>query len=140
MIYSKTTPIKHDKFKSDMYHTNMKCRLFILFTVLGFSLQSLYSQILPYSENLVVEADSKKTLDNNQTAVVLRTDRRKAAVHLNGTYKGITPLAVTNLAPGYYFLRIEKNGFETIEKYIKVEAGISSSFYFTLEEPTETEL
>lgn len=139
MIYSKTTLIKHDKFKSDMYHTNMKCRLFILFIVLGFSLQSLYSQILPYSENLVIEADSKKTLDNNQTAVVLRTDRRKAAVHLNGTYKGITPLAVTNLAPGYYFLKIEKNGFETIEKYIKVEAGISSSFYFTLEELSDEE-
>lgn len=137
MIYSKTTPIKHDKSNSDMYHTNMKYRLFILFAFLGFSLQSLYSQILPYSENLVIEADSKKTLDNNQTAVVLRTDRRKAAVHLNGTYKGITPLAVTNLAPGYYFLRIEKNGFETIEKYIKVEAGISSSFYFTLEELPE---
>lgn len=120
-----------------MYHNNMKHRLLILFAVLGFSLQTLYSQVLPYSENLLVEADSKTQIDNNQTAVVLRTDRRKAAVHLNGTYKGITPLAVTNLAPGYYFLKIEKNGFETIEKYIKVEAGISSSFYFTLEELPE---
>ncbi len=117
----------------------MKHRLLILFAVLGFSLQTLYSQVLPYSENLLVEADSKTQIDNNQTAVVLRTDRRKAAVHLNGTYKGITPLAVTNLAPGFYFLKIEKTGFETIEKYIKVEAGISSSFYFTLEELPEAE-
>lgn len=111
---------------------NLKKPFFVLFLLSAQALLS-FAQIEPFSDDMVAEADSKTPIEENQTAIILRTDRRKASVYLNGTYKGLTPLAVTNLAPGSYFLRIEKNGFAPVENYITVETGISSSFYFVLE-------
>lgn len=106
------------------------CLPLLLFTF-SFSLQS---QIIPFSEEKLVEADSKSAIQDNQTAVTIKTNYRKAAIYLNGTYKGLTPLAITKLTPGTYFLRIDKNNFLPVECYIEVENGIASSFYFNLEE------
>ncbi|MCY3023336.1 MAG: PEGA domain-containing protein [Planctomycetota bacterium] len=59
------------------------------------------------------------------TKLTLRTDPPGATVLLNGRVAGATPLTLRDLHPGKYSLRLEKEGFAPVARFVEVPpAGI----------------
>ena len=56
-------------------------------------------------------------------AIEISSSPAAAAVYLDGVLKGTTPLAIVNLVPGPYIVRIEKSGYEVWEENATVSAG-----------------
>ena len=46
-----------------------------------------------------------------------------ASVRLNGRVVGVTPVTVTDLAPGTYTVRMQLEGFEPLTTTVRVVAG-----------------
>ncbi|MGB9857020.1 MAG: PEGA domain-containing protein [Dictyoglomaceae bacterium] len=55
-----------------------------------------------------------------------------AEVYLNGIYKGITPIYISELSPGRYQVQLRKNGYKDFVSFVDVMSGITSSYNFAL--------
>ncbi len=55
-----------------------------------------------------------------------------AEVYLNGVYRGLTPLLISNLYPGTYQIQLRKSGYKDFISSINVIPGTTSSYNFTL--------
>lgn len=69
-----------------------------------------------------------------KSSVEIKTNVRSAKVFLNGVYKGLTPIRIENLEIGTYRLRVEKQGFVPLEKFISVSKDMTHSYYYELKE------
>ena len=105
----------------------IKKSLFILFIFLftGFYIngQTYYS----------ISPSSKKSREDKQAVVIIKTNVVNASVYINGKYCGSSDLTITDLSEGYYRLRIEKNGYETAYVRIRAVKGYTYSYYVSLE-------
>jgi len=55
-----------------------------------------------------------------------------AEVYLNGIYKGITPIMISDLSPGNYQVQLRKSGYKDFLTYVTVYSGMTTSYNFTL--------
>ncbi len=53
-------------------------------------------------------------------------------VYLNGVYRGITPLFISNLSPGTYQIQLRKSGYKDFLSSVNVTSRTTSSYNFTL--------
>ncbi|MGI5173537.1 PEGA domain-containing protein [Treponema sp. OMZ 840] len=65
----------------------------------------------------------KKYTDSLLSALDIRANVSAAQVYVNNTYRGNTPLKLTDILPGSYKLRIEKDGFYRQEFECTLESG-----------------
>ncbi|ALM75537.1 protein kinase domain-containing protein [Thermococcus barophilus] len=62
------------------------------------------------------------TVKKPPAKLIVRTTPSQAKVYINGVYKGLTPLTIT-LEEGTYDLKIEKEGYETIQEVVTLYPG-----------------
>lgn len=72
-------------------------------------------------------------LSKGQRFISIKTNLRGADVFVNNELKGQTPLKISNLAPGNYTLRVEKDGFAPILRNIRVDDGMGYDYNFYME-------
>lgn len=103
--------------------------IFLLSAMMLCSAASVFSQ---------EEMMSEKTVDiaEDRTSITIRCNVYGASVFLNGEYQGVTTLTISNLQPGRYTLRIEKEGYEPQEHFIRVRSAQSQTWYIELEKNT----
>lgn len=53
-------------------------------------------------------------------------------VYLNGIYRGITPLYLSDLSPGRYQVQLRKDGYKDFVSFVDVLSGTTSNYNFTL--------
>ncbi|MCI1208500.1 MAG: PEGA domain-containing protein [Treponema sp.] len=84
-----------------------------------------------------IQQPVRSTQSEDKTATVtIRTNIRNATIYLNNEYQGYTPLKVKNLTPGQYLVSVKKNGYETRNFPIRLEAGQDKIYYIELEKIT----
>lgn len=87
--------------------------------------------VLDFIETLLPAKISEK---GSKNSVLIRTNVRDVKVFLNGVYKGLSPVSISNLEPGTYILRLEKTGYLPVTKYISVSKGTSYNYYYEMTE------
>ena len=55
-----------------------------------------------------------------------------AAVYVNGTRKGVTPMDISGLSPGSVVLRVVLDGYEIVEDTVRIDAGKEEIMNYTL--------
>lgn len=80
----------------------------------------------------LTEADSEEFIQQDITVLTIQTDVPKARIYLNGQYKGISPLCIKSLVPGFYKLTLKKDGFEDTDTMIQAELNKIKAFEFNL--------
>jgi len=58
--------------------------------------------------------------------ISVRSDPRGAAVYLDNNFKGVTPLKIKNVVPGFYQLKVEKDNYEVYEKNVLVRTDLAT--------------
>ncbi len=112
----------------------MKGRTLFLLTALFF----LFSGTVILAQNSVTanpeltEPDSEEFIQQDITVITLKTDVPKARIYLNGEYKGISPLCIKSLVPGFYRLTIKKDNYEDTDTMIQAETNKNKTFEFNL--------
>ncbi|MCR5289787.1 MAG: PEGA domain-containing protein [Treponema sp.] len=76
--------------------------------------------------------EKQTDLSHGQTKIILRTNKQKARIYLNNTYQGISPLTITDLVPGIYFLMIKKEGYTPYTTTIQVLPSYTQEYYIQL--------
>lgn len=100
------------------------------------SLNELSMKKFPSSGFIETLAPEKIHESGSKNSVTIRTNVRGAKVFLNGVYKGLTPVSISNLEPGIFLLRLEKDGCLPVEKYISVSKGTVCNYYYEMTETT----
>jgi hypothetical protein len=67
------------------------------------------------------------------SGLVLRSEPTGARVYINGIERGLTPLFLENISPGFYSIRITKEGYEDRRFRVTVEASGRLLVSITLE-------
>ncbi|AXI24711.1 serine/threonine protein kinase [Methanofervidicoccus sp. A16] len=79
-----------------------------------------------YSDTVYVSSGDSKTINAKLTSkkatLYIRSDPSGAKVYINGEYKGKTPLEL-KLDPGFYTVKISKDGYEDYIAYIILRSG-----------------
>lgn len=68
--------------------------------------------------------------------VTVNSEPSNAEVHLNGKFKGKTPLNITDLSPGNYRVKVIKEDFEGYEKRLKLISGQNKAYLAKLSPTT----
>lgn len=79
-----------------------------------------------------LEPAEVKDIEAERLRVILNTDAKNCRIYLNGNFQGLSKLTVSNIADGYYLLRVEKTGYVTQERFVLFERGKEKSFYVEL--------
>ncbi|MCQ2576635.1 MAG: PEGA domain-containing protein [Treponema sp.] len=101
-----------------------KKSLFVLLVLLfcgNFAFSADYESISP---------TKKASRDDGKAVVIIRSNASDASVYLNGSLYGKTDLTITSLAPGYYKLKIEKDGYEP--RYVQIQARRDYTLTYTV--------
>ena len=64
----------------------------------------------------------------------IKSDPSGAKVWVNGSYKGTTPLTLTSLSGGSYWVKVKKEGYVSQGKEVKISPGRTVSAIFFLDE------
>ena len=74
--------------------------------------------------------DSTSDLSDG-TQIVIRTERKKAKIYINGEFEGLTPLTISNLIEGTYNIKL---AFGETEKFyeLEVKKNLKQNFYVEL--------
>ena len=106
----------------------LKKRQIFLFLILIFT--AFCGAVLSAQENL--EPERLYEIEGHKSAVEIFANIPDVNVFLNGTYQGRTNLTVYDLTPGFYQLRLEKEGCEGQEHTIFVKAHYGQRFWFEI--------
>ncbi len=74
--------------------------------------------------------DSTSDLSDG-TQIVIRTDRKKAKVYINGEFSGLTPLTISNLIEGTYNIKLALGETEKFYE-LEVTKNLKQNFYVEL--------
>ncbi len=74
--------------------------------------------------------DSTSDLSDG-TQIVIRTDRKKAKVYINGEFSGLTPLTIKNLIEGTYNIKLALGETEKFYE-LEVKKNLKQNFYVEL--------
>lgn len=90
-----------------------------------------------HEQNVIVTKDSKKdvsvTLQLLPGSLSVKTNPPGASVTLNNQQYQNSPVEIKNLLPGNYKLKIEKEGYDPVEKDVKITAGEPSDVIISLD-------
>jgi hypothetical protein len=90
-----------------------------------------------HEQNIVVTKDAKKDLDVNLQLLPgnlnVKTTPSGASVTVNDQQYQNSPVEIKNLQPGNYKIKVEKAGYDPVEKDIKVIAGETSDVMLRLD-------
>ena len=81
----------------------------------------------PGSDSVPPKSEASKT-----GSIKVKSTPAGAAVYVNGTQKGITPMSVVGLSPGNVGLKVVLDGYEVVEDSVKIEAGKEETMNYTL--------
>jgi len=80
-----------------------------------------------FADRLADLEKTKKKIEENQTSlycfVEIKSNPAAAAVSINGTALGATPLEYNNFLPGYMAIRIQKENYEPWDTTLTLQAG-----------------
>ncbi len=65
-------------------------------------------------------------------SINLKSTPAGAMVYVNGAQKGLTPMTISGLSPGSVGLKIVRDGYETVEDTVEIEAGKEEIMNYTL--------
>lgn len=90
-----------------------------------------------------VEVREGETIELNETlssngSISITSNIEGAEVFIDGTYKGMAPITLTDLTPATYMYELKKSGYETAKGYAYVEAGNTAEINATLSVVTGT--
>ena len=105
----------------------LKKAYFFLFAIL---LLSAFCGNLSAQES--VSPERMYEIEGHKTALEIFANVPDVNVFLNGTFQGRTNLTVYDLTPGFYQLRLEKDGLETIEEVIFIKSRYGQRFWFEM--------
>lgn len=107
----------------------LKKRHFFLFMIL--IMTALNGAALSAQET--VEPERMYEIEGHRTVLEIFANQPDVNVFLNGTYQGRTNLTIYDLTPGFYQLRLEKEGCEGQEHTIFVKAHYGQRYFINLE-------
>lgn len=113
---------------------NKKYLIILTFFLLIFSLGKIFSQEQQEEQpfSFLTEANLEQIISDESAALTIRTDIPRAEIFINGIYKGLSPLCIKSLLPGFYKITIKKQGYEEIKKIVRAENGKDRTFEFNL--------
>lgn len=85
---------------------------------------SSYRQI----EKIIPDSFSDLT---NGSQIVIRTDKKKVKVYINGEFSGLTPLTIKNLIEGTYNIKLALGETEKFYE-LEVKKNLKQNFYVEL--------
>ncbi|WP_332449293.1 PEGA domain-containing protein [Methanoculleus sp.] len=93
-----------------------------------------YSGSLPSGPAAGETRDVYATLQPVETygSIYVTSNPSNAAIYLNGNYRGVAPLTITDLTPGTYSLTADRSGYQSDYTTVTVRAGQQSNVQFTL--------
>jgi len=93
-----------------------------------------YSGNLPSTPPAGETRDVYATLQPVETygSIHVTSTPSNAAIYLNGNYRGVAPLTITDLTPGTYSLSADRSGYQSDYTTVTVRAGQQSNMQFTL--------
>ena len=98
---------------------------------------STFSRLVEAEASASDDAGSETPADTESSVVFsLRTNPRDATVWLDNDYVGSTPLSLDELDPGTYRLRIEKDGYYPVRRWIEIKDGTTLAMEIDLEQIT----
>ena len=106
----------------------LKKRHFFLFVIL--ILTAFFGAALSAQET--VEPERMYEIEGHKSVLEIFANQPDVNVFLNGTYQGRTNLTIYDLTPGFYQLKLEKEGFEVQEHTIFVKAHYGQRFWFEI--------
>lgn len=106
----------------------LKKRHFFLFVILVMT--AFCGASLPAQET--VEPERMYEIEGHKSVLEIFANQPDVNVFLNGTYQGRTDLTIYDLTPGFYQLRLEKEGFEVQKHTIFVKAHYGQHFWFEI--------
>ena len=65
--------------------------------------------------------------------ISVRSDPHGAKVYMDGAYKGTAPLTITDVPRGRHVVRVEKEGYKTVERSLTVEGGKEATLVIRLD-------
>ena len=106
----------------------------LIFFILIFSPGKIFSQEQQEepSFSFLEKADLEQIISADYAELTIRTDIPHTQIFINGIYKGLSPLCIKSLLPGFYKISIKKQGYEEIRKIVRAENGKNRTFEFNL--------
>jgi hypothetical protein len=92
--------------------------------------------VLPCLQEYELQSEKTDDISEDHTKITIRCSTRNASVYLNGEYQGVTTLTISDLKPGRYVLRVEKDGYDPKEFIISVRNAQSQTWYVDLQKNT----
>lgn len=81
---------------------------------------------------------SRKEISSNSTSITIRCNISNSDVYINRKYQGKSDITITDLAPGFYDLKVSKSGYESAFYRIQVKSGYSLNYDVRLKQITGT--
>ena len=106
----------------------LKKRQIFLFLILIFT--AFCGAVLSAQESL--EPERLYEIEGHKTVLEIFANQPDVNVFLNGIYQGRTNLTIYDLTPGFYQLKLEKEGYEGQEHTIFVKAHYGQHFWFEI--------
>ncbi len=103
-------------------------KIFFLILI-SFTALSLYSEDFLYD---IYKSENFSELEKGKTKITIKTQSPKVKVYLNEEFYGYTPLEISDLIPGFYFIELKKEGCKKIRTAIQVKDAVSDFYYFEL--------
>lgn len=79
---------------------------------------------------------SDAVLEMKSGSLKITSHPSKAIVYINGKHYGDTPVNLSNLKPGTYVIRLEKNGYDPADRRVNLPAGESLDLMLNLDSNT----
>lgn len=86
-----------------------------------------------------LEAEETSDIELSRTKAIFKTNQKNCRIFLNHTFQGLSKLTLSNLIEGFYFLRVEKDGYHFKEFFVYIERGKEKTFYIELDPTDETQ-
>ena len=96
-----------------------------------------FSRVVDAESSSASSADSQtQSPPDDDVVLSVRTSPSNASVWLDSDYLGTTPLDVEDLAPGTYRLRIDKDGYYSVRRWIEIEPDTALALEIDLQQIT----
>jgi hypothetical protein len=105
-------------------------RIFFIILVFVFVFIAYYLAMYAQGYKIDINPGSNKFLSSSQTGTIsLKTSPQKADIYLNGKLlSNKTPYLIKRLDPGSYQIIVTKKDYQSWQKDIRVESGMSTNF------------
>ena len=61
--------------------------------------------------------------------ITIRCQKEDCGIFLNGEYQGLSPVTISDLVPGTYYLQVKKSEYKDLDFFIQVKKDQSLYYY-----------